>query len=86
MTSKKRRIFTAEQKAEAVRIVEQSGKPISQIAREMGISESALHRWVNQARTDQKTDVQGSLTTQERQELVRLRRELKRAEMERDFL
>ncbi len=38
MNSKKHRIFTAEQKAEAARIVEQSGKPIAQIARKMGIS------------------------------------------------
>ena len=45
MTQKPRRIFTHEQKAEAVRIVEQSGKPISQIATEMGLTESALRNW-----------------------------------------
>lgn len=43
MSTKPRRQFTPEQKAEAVRIVTQSGKPISQIAREMGLTESALH-------------------------------------------
>lgn len=41
MSSKPRRQFTPEQKAEAVRIVAQSGKPISQIAKEMGLTESA---------------------------------------------
>ncbi|MEO0804498.1 MAG: transposase [Cyanobacteria bacterium J06642_2] len=51
MSRKPRRIFTSEQKAEAVRIVEQSGKPISQVAREMGLTESALRRWYSQAQT-----------------------------------
>ena len=48
MSTKPRRQFTPEQKAEAVRIVTQSGKPISQIAREMGLTESALRHWVKQ--------------------------------------
>ncbi len=47
MTSKKRCIFTAEQKSEVVRIVEQSGKPTAQIARAMGIGESILNKWVS---------------------------------------
>ena len=44
MTQKPRRIFTDEQKAEAVRIVNQSGKPISQVAKEMGLTETALRK------------------------------------------
>ncbi len=39
MSKKPRRIFTDEQKAEAVRIVTQSGKPVSQVAKEMGLTE-----------------------------------------------
>jgi transposase len=46
MSPKLRRQFTPEQKAEAVRIVAQSGKPISQIAKEMGLTESTLRNWV----------------------------------------
>lgn len=42
MSTKLRRQFISEQKAEAVRIVTQSGKSISQIAKEMGLTESAL--------------------------------------------
>jgi transposase len=38
MTQKKRRIFTEEQKAEAVRIVSQSGKPVHQAAQELGLT------------------------------------------------
>lgn len=86
MSQKPRRKFTAEQKAEAVRIVEESGKPISRVAKEMGLTESALRNWVKQSKLDSQRDGQGPLTTKEREELNTLRRELKRVEMERDFL
>ncbi|NEQ29146.1 MAG: transposase [Microcoleus sp. SIO2G3] len=86
MSTKPRRQFNPEQKAEAVRIVTQSGKPISQIAKEMGLTESALRNWVKQADINQTADPNGALTTQERQELAQLRREVKRLQMERDFL
>jgi transposase len=86
MTQKPRRQFTTEQKTEAVRIVEQSGKPIAQIATEMGLTESALRNWVKQAQIDQEKAPNGALTTEERQELVKLRRDVKRLQMERDFL
>lgn len=86
MTQKKRRLFTAEQKAEALRIVEQADKPINQIAKELGIGVSTIHTWMRQARIDCQGDPKGPLTSSERQELVALRRDLKRVEMERDFL
>jgi transposase InsO family protein len=86
MPPRKRRHFTAEQKATAVEIVKMSGRPISQVAREMDLTESALRKWIQQAEIDTQQDSQGPLTSQERLELQRLRRELKRAEMERDFL
>lgn len=86
MTQKPRRIFTDEQKAEAVRIVDQSGKPIRQVASDLGLTESALRNWVKQAQVDQAAAPNGALTTQERQELNRLRRDVKRLQMERDFL
>jgi transposase len=86
MTQKPRRIFTDEQKAEAVRIVNQSGKPVSQVAKEMGLTESALRKWVKQAQVDCQAEPQGQLTSTERKELNELRRDLKRIQMERDFL
>ena len=86
MTKKPRRNFTDEQKAEAVNIVKQSGKPVSQVAREMGLTESALRNWVKQSQIDAQPRLEGELTSAEQQELVRLRRELKRVTMERDFL
>ncbi|MBE9197383.1 transposase [Synechocystis sp. LEGE 06083] len=86
MKKKPRRQFTDEQKSEAVKIVEQSGKPISQVAREIGLTESALRKWVNQSKIDNEGGGQGQLTSVERQELNVLRRDLKRVQMERDFL
>jgi transposase len=86
MTQKPCRKFTAEQKADAVHIVVQSGKTVHQVAKEMGLTESALRRWVKQAQIDQHRDPQGQLTSSERKELNELRRNLKRVQMERDFL
>jgi transposase len=86
MTQKPRRIFTEEQKAEAVRIVDHSGKSVIQIAKDMGLTPSSLSRWVKQAQIDNQAAPQGQLTSSERKELNELRRELKRVQMERDFL
>lgn len=78
MTKKKRRAFTPEQKAEAVKIVRTSGKSVGQVAREMGLTETALRNWVRQDEVDRERDPRGPLTTDERAELARLRKELKR--------
>jgi transposase len=86
MSTKQRRLFTEEQKADAVRIAEQSDKPLSQVAKDLGISDGALRKWVNQARIDAGHASQGALTTTERQELAQLRRDVKNLKMERDFL
>jgi transposase len=85
MSPKPRRLFTREQKAEAVRIMQQSGKSIAQIAKEIGFA-SALRNWVRQAEIDQHPNPTGELTSAERKELSKLRRELKRLQMEQDFL
>ena len=86
MSPKPRRNFTAQQKAEAVKIVRESGKSANQVAREMGLTASALRNWVKQAEIDQHPHPQGPLTSSERKEVNELRRELKRVQMERDFL
>jgi len=81
-----RRKFSAEFKAEAVRLVRDSGRPVRGIARELDLTETALRRWVHQAEVDAGRGVPGALTTSEREELVQLRRETKRLRMERDLL
>ena len=83
---RRRRKFSAEFKAETVRLVRSSDKNISTIARELDLTETALRRWVQQAEIDAGRGSTGALTTSEREELVQLRRETKRLRMERDIL
>jgi transposase len=68
----------------AVRIVRETGKPIAQVARELGLNEGTLGRWVNLDR--RVRDGEGSLSENERVELNRLRKENAELAMERDVL
>ena len=86
MAKRKRRSFTKEFKAQAVRIVRESGKPVSTVARELDLTETALRSWVRQADVDAGRGPTGALTTEERAELGQLRREVRTLRMERDIL
>jgi len=86
MGKRKRRKFTKEFKMEAVRLCRVGDRSIGQIARELDLTETALRSWVKQADVDQGQGPTGALTTAEREELGRLRRENKRLEMEREIL
>jgi len=81
-----RRKFSAEFKAETVRLVRDSNKSVGTIARELDLTETALRRWVQQAEVDAGRGPVGALTSNEREELALLRRENKRLRMERDIL
>ena len=80
-----RRSFTDEFKAGAVRLVLEEGKTIPQVARDLDLTGSALRTWVEHARADRSNGKTG-LTTEEREELRRLRKELRVVKMERDIL
>ena len=56
------------------------------MARELDLSETAVRRWVAQAEVDSGRGPAGALTTAEREELARLRRQVKTLEMEREIL
>ena len=86
MTKRKRRTFTREQKAEAVRLVETSGRSIRQVAVDLDLTETALGRWMKQSRIDSGEGPPGAQTTSQLAELRDLRRENRRLRMERDFL
>ena len=86
MAKRKRRFFTAEFKADAVKIVQTSGRSVADVARELDLTETALREWVKRAEIDSGKGPPGALTTAERDELTRLRRENKRLQMERDIL
>jgi transposase len=80
-----RRKFDEDFKAGAVRIVRETGKPIAQVARELGINEGTLGNWVARDRRA-RGGVEPPVSESERAELARLRRELAEAQMERDVL
>jgi transposase len=79
-----RRQFTQEFKRDAVELVRTSGRPIAQIAQELGIYDSTLGNWVRQDRIDRGE--QEGLTSDERVRLRELERETARLRMERDLL
>ena len=83
--ARKRRSFSDEFKAETVRLVRDSGKGVSAIARELDLTETALRRWVEQSEIDAGRGAPGALTTAEREELVEARREIRKLRMERDI-
>jgi transposase len=85
MSRRKRRKFTAEQKAQAVRLAQELGS-IAQAARDLDLTESSLANWIKQAKIDEGCGQPGELTTDERAELHRLRRENRILEQERSFL
>jgi transposase len=77
--------YPREFREEAVRLVRSSGRPIAQIARELGIAHGTLSAWVKQAELDAGLRSDG-LTTAEREELRRLRREVRILREEREIL
>ena len=81
-----RRQFTEEFKAGAVRLVLDEGKSVGAAARDLDLTESALRNWVEQARADHGKGKPGVLTSSEREELGRLRKEVRELRMERDVL
>lgn len=80
-----RRSFTDEFKAGAVRLVLEEGKTLAQVARDLDLTASSLRTWVEQARADRSNGRTG-LTTEEREELRRLRKENRELRMEREIL
>ena len=76
--------YAPEFRREAVELVRSSGRPIPQIADELGVSPQSLRNWVRQGDVDAgRAD---GLTSDEREELRRLRRENRRLQQEREIL
>lgn len=79
--SRTRRTFTAEFKADAVRLATAPGANVAQTARDLGVGDSLLRGWIKNA-SNPKSD----LTSDERSELAALRRENRRLKEEREIL
>ena len=82
---RQRREFTPEYKDEAVKLVINTGRAVATVARELGIQESTLGRWVNLYKSRQDAG-DGALSETERAELARLRRENSELKLDRAFL
>jgi transposase len=80
-----RRKFDQDFRDGAVRIVQETDRPVAQVARELGIHEGTLGNWVAKARQADRPSGEG-LSTSEREELARLRKENAELAMERDVL
>jgi transposase len=81
------KVYTKEFKQEAVRLAQTSGKSIAQIAREWGISDSAIHGWRKELTEHGKDAFPGKGHQSElEEENRRLKRELERVQQERDIL
>ncbi len=80
-----RRFFPLEYKAEVVELIRTTGKTVGQVARELDLTETAVREWVKRADLDAGRRTDG-LTTAEREELRRLRREVRDLFEERQIL
>jgi transposase len=85
MTTRQYRKFDEDFKQGAVQLVTQTGKPIAQVARELGINEGTLGNWCAKAR-GAAGEGNGELSESERAELARLRKEIVELRMQRDVL
>jgi transposase len=81
-----RRSFTPEFKAEVVRLCKAGDRSIERVAKDLDLTETALREWVQRADIDAGNGPAGALTTDERAELARLRRENKQLLMDREIL
>ena len=76
--------YPPEFRREALELLKLSGKPVSQVAKDLGVSEQTLFNWRRQARID--AGEQEGLSSDEREELRRLRRENRTLQMEKEIL
>ena len=86
--AKNQKTYTEEFKREAVHLMETSGKPVAQIARDLGVNDSVLHRWRGVYGNREHPPANGrSVSASELEaEVKRLRRELEVVKQERDIL
>ena len=80
-----RRKYTPEFKAEAIKLVIDSGRGVAEVARDIGVNEGTLGNWVNTWRSEHAGE-EPELSISERAELAQLRRDVTTLRMEREFL
>lgn len=86
MARKKRRKFTPEFKREVVELCQRGDRSIGEVARDLDLTDSAVRNWVKQAEIDAGQGPEDALRTEEKEELRRLRREVRTLREEREIL
>ena len=81
-----RRRHSDEFRTGAVRLVVNEKRTVAQVARDLDVSASLVHSWVRQAKVDSGDGLEGALTTEEKAELSKLRKEVRELRIERDIL
>lgn len=82
---RQRRRYDPEFKAQTVRLILEEGKTVAAVARDLDLTETALRDWVKRAQAD-RTQGRTGLTTAQREELARLRKENRILQEEREIL
>jgi transposase len=85
-TRRERRTFNDEYKQQVLELIRVGDKSVSQICRDLDLTESSVRKWIKADQTTNGIMTQNSLSETDQQELVRLRTENKRLKMERDIL
>ena len=86
VAKRKRRKFTAEFKAEVVALCRQGDRSIGEVSRDLDLTSSSVRNWLAQADIDEGKGAEDALTTEEKDELRRLRREVKQLRTDREIL
>ena len=86
MKKRKSKRYTEEFKLEAVRLCQESGKPKTQIAKDLGIYVSMLYSWINRYDEAKSLGLTPAERVAEKEELAQLKRENKRLKQENDIL
>ena len=85
MSKRKKRTYTPEQRADAVKMARELGN-MSEVARRLDLTPSVLRIWVQRADIEDGNGPKGALNASERAELTELRRRNRQLEMEQRFL
>jgi transposase-like protein len=85
MSRRKRRKFDADFKREAVALTKVGDRSVSEVSKDLDLTETALRAWVKRA-DEEAAPAPGALSAVEREELLKLRKQVKRLEMEREIL
>ncbi len=86
MARRKRRKFTKEFKAEVVELCERGDRSIGEVSRDLSLTETSVREWVRQAKVDAGRGSDGAFSTAEKEELRKLRREVRQLREDKEIL